>query len=339
MKKVITLLAVVVCSLLSYSQTNQMVWNNGRMQYAQPIVNVDSLTFPDRVSESDTLHFILPRSIVRTVYETITIEKHDTLYLTPDAITITTVSAFSVDADKQVCFSKGNLQYTQSTKKWEFANEQYEILEEANVNNGALADKIDLFGWSADNITAQWGISISSKTGDYSGDFVDWGKNIGDGNTWRTLSKDEWYYLFFTRTNAATLFGLGSVNGINGTIILPDNWTCPAGITFTPSTTKGLTDQSGNYYYNSNGDNLSHNTFTLTEWQQLEQAGAVFLPAAGGRYEASVSTAQANGYHYWSSTANGTYDAYNFIFSGSHFNPQGYSGRNNGQAVRLVKDL
>ena len=77
MKKVITLLAVVVCSLLSYGQTNQMVWNNGRMQYAQPIVNVDSLTFPNRVSESDTLQFILPRSKEVYIYDTVVI--HDTL--------------------------------------------------------------------------------------------------------------------------------------------------------------------------------------------------------------------------------------------------------------------
>jgi hypothetical protein len=173
MKKVILLLAVAMCGLLSYSQTNLMVWNNGRMQYAQPIVNVDSLTFPDRVSESDTLHFILPRSIVRTVYETITIEKHDTLYLKPDAITITMVSAFSVAADKQVCFSKGNLQYTQSTKKWGFAENQYDVIGDANIKNGAFADTIDLFGWSANNTTAQWGISTSADNADYSGDFVD----------------------------------------------------------------------------------------------------------------------------------------------------------------------
>ena len=152
------------------------------------------------------------------------------------------------------------------------------------------------------------------------------------------MSKDEWYYLFFTRTNAATLFGLGSVNGINGTIILPDNWTCPAGITFNPSTTKGLTDQSGSYYYNSNGDNFSHNTFTSSQWQQLEQAGAVFLPAAGARYGTSVGDVRSYGY-YWSSTVDGTDYAYYVYFSSSYVNPQSDYDRSIGRAVRLVQDV
>ena len=334
MKKVITLLTVVVCSLLSYAQTNQMVWNNGRMQYAQPIVNVDSLTFPDRVSESDTLHFILPRSIVRTVYETITIEKHDTLYLKPDAITITMVSAFSVAADKQVCFSKGNLQYAQSTKKWEFANEQYEMIGEANVSNGALADKIDLFGWSADNTTAQWGISTSADNADYSGDFVDWGKNIGDGNTWRTLTQEEWTYLLKTRTGASSKYGVARINlnadgsqYTNGIIVLPDSWTCPSGITFKSGTTSGYGEQ----YY------ADYQTFTLSQWQQLEQAGAVFLPAVGYRFGTNVENVQAFCY-YWSSTEDGTNYANDVRISSGSLFVSGYD-RAFGHAVRLVKDL
>ena len=335
MKKVITLLAVVACGLLAYSQTNQMIWNNGRMQYAQPIVNVDSLTFPDRVSESDTLHFILPRSIVRTVYETITIEKHDTLYLKPDAITITMVSAFSVAADKQVCFSKGNLQYTQSTKKWEFANEQYEILGEANVSNGTLADKIDLFGWSADNTTAQWGISTSADNADYSGDFVDWGMNIGDGNTWRTLSNAEWAYLFETRTDASSKYGVARINlnaddsqYMNGLIVLPDTWTCPSGITFK----SGVASGSGEQYY------ADYQTFTLSQWQQLEQAGAVFLPAAGFRYGTNVNNVQFRG-GYWSSTVYGTDYVYYVSIFGDYLGPQSSDSRLYGWMVRLALDV
>ena len=305
------------------------------MQFASPIVNVDSLTYQENIAESDTLHFILPRSIVRTVYETITIEKHDTLYLKPDAITITMVSAFSVAADKQVCFSKGNLQYTQSTKKWEFANEQYEILGEANVNNGALADKIDLFGWSADNTTAQWGISTSADNADYSGDFVDWGKNIGDGNTWRTLTQEEWTYLLKTRTGASSKYGVARINlnadgsqYTNGIIVLPDTWTCPSGITFK----SGVADSYGEQYY------ADYQTFTLSQWEQLEQAGAVFLPAAGNRYGTGVYGVQYYG-RYWSSTASGTDDAYYVDFGNNYLSPQSSYIRYDGLAVRLVKDL
>ena len=70
--------------------------------------------------------------------------------------------AFSVSSSKQVTFSPGNLQYTQSTKTWSFASAQYEVLGTDNVIGGtvtsdeygydksgtALADKVDLFGWS-----------------------------------------------------------------------------------------------------------------------------------------------------------------------------------------------
>ncbi len=56
------MLAGIACSLLSFAQSNQVVWNNGRVQFAQPIASIDSLTFTGKVVESDTLHLILPRS-------------------------------------------------------------------------------------------------------------------------------------------------------------------------------------------------------------------------------------------------------------------------------------
>lgn len=62
MKKIFFLLAGIACSLLSYAQTNLVVWNNGRVQFAQPITSIDSLTFTGTIAESDTLHLILPRS-------------------------------------------------------------------------------------------------------------------------------------------------------------------------------------------------------------------------------------------------------------------------------------
>lgn len=77
---------------------------------------------------------------------------------------------FKVSANKSVRFSQGNLQYTQSTKTWSFAEHQYDILVEKNIVNAeyqgeenwkgtALADKIDLFGWSSDNSTTK-GVSV-----------------------------------------------------------------------------------------------------------------------------------------------------------------------------------
>ena len=48
-------------------------------------------------------------------------------------------------------------------------------------------------------------------------------------NTWRTLSGDEWMYIFYYRPNPQSLFAIGN---INGTVVLPDNWTTPVGINF-----------------------------------------------------------------------------------------------------------
>ena len=54
---------------------------------------------------------------------------------------------FSEAADKQVYCTQGNLQYTQSTTTWAFAEHQYDMIGKENLNNSnTLNDKIDLFG-------------------------------------------------------------------------------------------------------------------------------------------------------------------------------------------------
>ena len=250
---------------------------------------------------------------------------------------------FSVSADKRVTFSKGNLQYTQSTDIWSFAESQLDIIGTDNVTGGsvssdptkgdskvgtALADKIDLFGWSTS--ATNFGVSTSEYDDDYSGSFVDWGMNkIGNDapNTWRTLTYDEWYYLRYTRTNADDLVGIAQVNGVNGLILLPDNWVAPDGIAFK----SGFHINNGVDYY------AAYQTFTAEQWSKLESAGAVFLPAAGSRYGSNALLVQANGY-YWSATEYNSRRAYCLGFDESGelmFN----NGRFNGISVRLVKDL
>ena len=241
---------------------------------------------------------------------------------------------FSVSATKQVQFSTGNLQYTQSTRTWSFAAQQYEMLGEANVANDALADKIDLFGWSCSTGTAQWGISTSTSFGYYTGDFVDWGQNIDDGTTWRTLTKDEWTYLSETRTNASALKGVARINlnadgseYANGFIILPDNWTTPNGVTFK----SGFASTSGSQAY------ADYQTCTLEEWSKLEKAGAVFLSASGNRSGTRVSNIGFYGY-YWSATPSNDKDANYFLISSTNAYMTNFV-RYYGYAVRLVKDV
>ena len=254
------------------------------------------------------------------------------------------IGSFSVSADKQVTFSKGNLQYTQSTDTWSFASTQYECLGTDNVTGGsvssdptygdsksgdALADKVDLFGWS----TAATNFGVSTSTdweNGYSGSFVDWGTNkIGNDvpNTWRTLTYDEWSYLRDSRTNANELCGVAQVNGVNGLVFLPDNWVCPEGVTFK----SGFHSEWGIDYY------AQYQAFTIEQWSKLESAGAVFLPAAGGRGGTGVYDVQGNG-SYWSATEYNSYYAY-FLFFYSDGASMNYYIRYYGLSVRLVKDL
>lgn len=243
---------------------------------------------------------------------------------------------FSVGESTQVHFSQGNLQYQASTQTWRFAENQYDYIGDDNSNiSASYSGWIDFFGWGTGNNPTNSSISYS----DYS-TFVEWGVNAisnggNEANLWRTLTKDEWVYLFYTRTNAANLFGLGSVNGVNGTIILPDNWVTPEGASFTPSTTQGLVDQ-GSYYGNSNGNNFSHNTYTVEQWSVMEQSGAVFLPAAGDRGGTVVHNVGSIGY-YWSSTPNVESSAYRLYFDSDDLNPLSSFSRYYGRSVRLVR--
>ncbi len=251
---------------------------------------------------------------------------------------------FSVSQTKYITFSPGNLQYTQSTNIWSFAENQWDMIGTDNVTGGsvssdskygdskdgtALADKVDLFGWSTS--ATNFGVSTSTDwENDYLGSFVDWGTNqIGADapNTWRTLTYDEWNYLRNTRTNASSLKGVAQVDGVNGLIFLPDNWVCPAGVTFK----SGFHSSYGVDYY------AAYQTFTADQWSMLEAAGAVFLPAAGGRNGSDVLSVQYHGY-YWSATEDNSYIAYCLDFYSGQAG-MNIGSRYGGQSVRLVKDL
>lgn len=158
----------------------------------------------------------------------------------------------------------------------------------------------------------------------------DWGvynaiSNAGNqAGLWRTLSIEEWDYLFNTRKNAQYLWSQGTVNGVVGMIILPDNIKKPSEISWT---------------YQAN--NWTTNTYTTEQWATLEALGAVFLPASGYRYGANVGGVQGYGF-YWSSSyyygIAGSF-AYNLYFYSDRLDPQYGGSRECGRSVRLVQDL
>ena len=256
------------------------------------------------------------------------VQKDATLYLY-------NIGLFSVSVDKQVVFSPGNLQYHPAMNEWRFAENQTDYIGDANRNISAdYYGWIDLFGWG----TGANPTTTSENDIDYA-TFIDWGTNpIGSDapNTWRTLTNDEWMYIFSERPNAQSLFAFGSVNGVNGIILLPDNWTTPLGVDFVASTSQGLY-WDGVLYRNDNDNNFSHNTYTSEQWSEMEQSGAVFLPASGNRYGASAG---GFGYHgnYWSSTGEYGSSAHCMYLSTFIFEPMSSDIRDLGQSVRLVKE-
>lgn len=252
----------------------------------------------------------------------------------------------------RVYFSQGNLQYIGSaeTPYWKFADHQWDCFgSSTNQNSSNQNVDRDLFPWGTSGINhgarvyQPWGIdtqdncfyaygSPNANLYDQTGQ-ADWGYNaIANGGNqtgmWRTLTKDEWTYVFNNRyTWSGIRFAMARVNGMNGVILLPDDW-------------------NASYYplnkTNQRSAGHSSNIITEEQWDTLEQHGAVFLPAAGYRHNVTVYEFGTFG-AYWSSSyydgENTTYsdseDAYDIYMYGSLYVGSNYS-RHYGESVRLV---
>ncbi|MBR6931044.1 MAG: hypothetical protein IKH61_12595 [Bacteroidales bacterium] len=256
----------------------------------------------------------------------------------------------------QVYFSQGNLQYSKSTQTWSFMEHQYDRVEIANQDVGynyENQDVVSLFGygtsgwnsgnelfliycyhpWDTDNSLATEFGSTHYFHADLQGFGInaDWGiyNAISNGGNqagmWRTLTEEEWKYVFFTRSTISGIrFAKACVNNVNGVILFPDDW-------------------NSNYYSlnsaNTGDSSFSSNTITVSEWETLEQHGAVFLSAAGYRYGTSVFDVNNHGY-YWSSTSYGwdNNSAWGVRFCDSYLRvdtPTVFYG----SSVRLVHDV
>lgn len=262
---------------------------------------------------------------------------------------------FRVSSSQYVRFSAGNLQsirdedpdtYARSNK-WRFAEHQYDMVLSSNgsISEGNTSTWIDLFGWgtSGNNTGRTSGIAYEpyATTGtfgysdpltDLAGNTADWGvanvSNIYYGSristvSWRTLTSDEWNYLI----SRSGLCGYATINGqYQGLVLLPDEgWSLPDGLT-----------------WNSSMNSYSNNTYTLEQWDKMEMAGAIFLPAAGYRANTTVSGGNTYGY-YWTTSNTGSNvmpgmnQAYAMSFNGSAApNASNAQLRSRGFAVRLV---
>ena len=254
----------------------------------------------------------------------------------------------------QVYFSQGNLQYNKTTAVWSFMEHQYDAVVETGYQdvgtNYANQNIVSLFGWG----TSGWnngnmyyqpyntesfrdsesgygygptdGTNYTyNLTGAYAN--ADWGvyNAISNGgntpNLWRTLTYPEWNYVFNSRTTPSGIrYAKGIVNGVNGVILLPDDWS---------STVYAL-----NYTNKSNAP-FSTNEITLADWVTMETNGAVFLPAGTDREETWVGGVGSCG-AYWSASYFTSHTAYFVVFDDSRLN-RSTCERHLGFSVRLVR--
>jgi len=144
---------------------------------------------------------------------------------------------FTINASgDKVQFSQGNLQWS-GTNGWRFASNQWDFIGN-NANNTSPTSSnesyMDLFCWGATGLN---GVAPNTADSYLSGSSVlsgnnDWGTNMGA--SWRTLTSDEWAYLFNTRASGSTVNGTSNAryafatirtdvnSGINGIILFPD---------------------------------------------------------------------------------------------------------------------
>ena len=179
----------------------------------------------------------------------------------------TLTGIFSVGKYEVAQFATGNLQYNVQSKEWSFAKQQYQYVGDANINVGdpAFTGTIDMFGWSTNE--TNYGVDPRNVNEYYDGEFVDWGNIEALGEGWSTLSADQWKYLLNTRTNAKNLKQIARVGSVVGIMLFPDDWN-----------KTNLVEAKDDDYFD-----VKIYNYTLAQWKELEEAGALFLPAAGRR--------------------------------------------------------
>ena len=276
---------------------------------------------------------------------------------TDRTITVNETPSFTVNEDGlKVLFAPGNLKATTndgwSTWTWSFMENQYSLEEQ----NGEVGDDyskkavVSLFKWSFNgengrkpNCTSPVINSIElNHDYDTLKGTSDWGSNanavnLGYHNDWRTPTITEFEHLLLTRKVHGNhySYGYGRVAGVKGLVVLPDNWNGA----IHPDFIYGVSDGNTNTYSSS----------TTPDWETMEKAGVVFLPAAGYGYDGYVDDVGDYGC-YWSSSYKGTSPAHNnqtqaYVFSHIFYENDGdcvFTGSDwtyFGSSVRLIRNI
>ena len=178
------------------------------------------------------------------------------------------------------------------------------------IKNDTIEIELD---FSIDSTNYDWGIYNAIENGG------------SQDSLWRTLSQDEWLYLIYQRKNAEKLYGIASINGTNGIVLLPDNWVSPSEITFQ----SGVGDAFGIDYFKIK------NYFNSSKWHKMQLAGAVFLPACGFRKGVEFNNLNITGAYWTSSCPKQNNPRYLYFYS-NYLTLTSGNNPHYGHAVRLV---
>ena len=246
----------------------------------------------------------------------------------------TGVAVFLSPTGHRVEVATGNLQCKNNGTddnpiyQWRFAENQYDIAQTSN-GNWNTSDWIDIFGWGTWTGSNPTPFKTWTDDAQYTFDENDFVGTINGKTGWHTMTYDEcnWFFAYGNKySDRSEKVGLGTVNGVHGLVVLPDNWLLPTESSFVP--------QRVNQW--------NTNVYTIDQWAVMEAAGAIFLPAAGHRMNEDtpeMSNVGDFGY-YWANTLNSAYQTQAWV--GKYYTGQiTVTGelRNRGCSVRLIRNL
>ncbi|MBR5384351.1 MAG: hypothetical protein IK143_00555, partial [Bacteroidales bacterium] len=347
---------------LGVSMSNLSLYNGSSSDLSS---SLDSENFVKNVSsEFPDNSFILGSAMDFTVTSTDWVAAmSEVLEKAPKVPLAALPGLFTVNSEGQkVYFSKGNLMcyvngsyqptaapepYEAATTGWCFHDNQYDYFGATSANLNARSGWVDWFGYSGSG--ANWGIRTQLSNSYFGGDFRDWGANrICNGtsmdpvNTWRCLtggSGGEFTYILKNRTTnlglatADARYATGKVATVSGLIIFPDEWVSGSELN---ATQKAVFPAWAINLTNPNFDAFS---ITAENWPAYEDAGCVFIPAAGSR---SGTEPFYVGYtcYVWSSSCVSSDFAYGlFVNVFTHqLEPDSAQNRLLGCSVRLVRN-
>jgi|GEM_PF-6926369 hypothetical protein len=260
---------------------------------------------------------------------------------------------FSVSSTKKVKFSRGNL-YAKKVGdvwSWDFYGEQWQF------NSIPVQDKERTARWDDNEIDLFcWGYgaeALSPMGSEKRTTFSDWGVELASelpsagAGSWRTLIGNyggelEWILGLETPLEPGTTCRTSStvntvensrflkctVNSNAGLLIFPDVFVWPA--------EDGAPTLPDKNLINSTSDEYS-TSYSIAEFELLEAAGCVFLPAAGTRSSDDVYFVGTRGLYWGTNAAN--YDNADILNIGDTYTFHSTFLKDSGCSVRLVTEV